>query len=351
MASEETGETGETGGRARGALILGAVVALGLGIRHFRAGSEPKPALLTSSLSAPASPVKAPSTPRPAPLKAAPSGSAAPAVADPASLRGTDEDGSLSADENGNLVVGPGILAFFDYHLSATGELGPAAIRARILARIRQSLLERAAGQAATLLDRYLAYREATKQLREDGDTQARLEALHRLRHRIFGEDDAERLFGDQERADAVAVAGQKLQQDPSLTPEERAARLAKLEESLPEAVRAARAQSILPIREQQEEAEMRAAGKSDAEIRSYRVATVGEAAANRLDSLDAQRDAWKQKLQTWKAARAALAAQFRDPEARKAAEAKLLEASFTPEEQLRVKALDALAAESATGE
>ncbi|MFS8070389.1 MAG: lipase secretion chaperone, partial [Byssovorax sp.] len=261
MGSEVRG----AGGRTRGVLVLGAVVALAFGVRHLRSGASPEGPLPTSVLPAKAAPAGTPSTPEPAPVKVASAGEAAAAVVDPASLRGTDEDGALRVDENGNLVVGPEILAFFDYHLSATGEQSAAAIRARILARIRQSLPERAAGQAATLLDRYLAYREATRLLREDGDSAARLDALHRLRQRIFGEDDAARLFGDQERADAVALASQQVLKDPALTPEERAAQLAKLEEGLPEAARASRARSTLPLRVQQEEAARRAAG-ADAE-------------------------------------------------------------------------------------
>lgn len=333
-------------GRARGILVLAAALALAFGARRLHAEATPPPARSTSARAV------APAAAKPAPEKVAPA-VAAPAPGDrgPSSLQGTEEDGSLAVDESGNLVVGPGILAFFDYHLSATGELDPATIKARIRARIHASLPERAAGQASTLLDRYLAYREATRRLREDGDSAARLAALHDLRARIFGDDDAARLFGDQERTDAVALAEQRIHQDPSLTPDERSRRLAKLEEGLPEAVRAARARATLPLREQEEEATRRAAGEGDEAIRSYRVATVGEAAAERLQVLDAQRDAWKQRLQAYRAARAAIAEKTRDPGARRAAEAQLLEASFNPQERLRVEALDAMAEPAPAGE
>ena len=341
-------------GRARGILVLAAALLLAFGARrlHAEASAPPGPEASTRAQEHARAPAPTPAAANAAPAKvAAAVAVAAPGDDGPSSLRGTDEDGSLAADESGNLVVGPGILAFFDYHLSATGELSPAMIKARILARIHATLPERAAGQASTLLDRYLAYREATRRLREDGDSAARLAALHDLRLRIFGDDNAARLFGDQERADAVALAEQRIHQDPSLAPEERAARLAKLEEGLPEAVRTARARATLPLREQAEEDARRAAGQSDEEIRSYRVATVGEAAADRLEALDAQRDAWNQRLQAYRTARAAIAAKISDPAAQRAAEARLLEASFNPQEQLRVAALDAMAAEAPAGE
>ena len=124
-----------------------------------------------------------------------------------------------------------------------------------------------------------------------------------------------------------------------------------KLEEGLPEAVRAARARATLPLREHEEETARRAAGEGDEAIRSYRVATVGEPAADRLEALDAQRDAWKHRLQAYRAARASIAEKTSDPAAREAAEAQLLEASFNPQERLRVAALDAMAAPTPAGE
>jgi len=338
-------DSSERRGYGQGLLVLAAVVALAFGARRIVAGASAPAAQPTSARAVRTS---APLTTRPASVKAGASATEVvkPANADPSSLRGTDEDGSLRVDERGDLVVGPEILAFFDYHLSATGELSAAAIRARILARIRAQLPERAAAQASKLLDRYLAYREATRRLREDGDSAARLDALHRLRQEIFGDDDAAHLFGDQERTDAVALASQVVLKDTSLSEEERAHRLLALEEGLPEAVRASRARASLPIREQAEEEARKAAGIGGEELRKYRVATVGEAAADRLEALDAQQDAWKQRLHAYQEARATIERQTSDPEARRVAEARLLEASFSPEERLRVAAIDSIAAE-----
>lgn len=333
-------------------LVGAAAVALVFGARRLHAGASAPAELPTASRPAIAAGARAAAPAKPALMKVA----AAPEVAlsksaAPASLQGTDEDGALRADESGNLLVGPAILAFFDYHLTATGELSKEAIRARLLARIHARLPERAAAQASTLLDRYLAYREETRLLRDDGDSAARLDAVHRLRQRIFGDDDAARLFGDQERTDAVALAGQVVLKDTSLSEEERAQRLLALEEGLPESVRAARAQASLPIREQAEEEARKAAGESGEELRKYRVGIVGEAAADRLEALDAQRTAWKQRLHAYQEARAAIERQTSDPEAQRAAEAKLLEASFTPEERLRAAAIDSIAAgEQPTG-
>jgi lipase chaperone LimK len=282
------------------------------------------------------------------PLEAAEPSSAEPPPAPlPASLQGTDEDGALRVDERGDLIVDADVLRFFDYYLSATGEESAAAIRSRLVAAIRRKLKGPAADRAIGLLDQYLAYREATRSLREDGDLAARLAELRRLRREHFGAADADKLFGLEERVDKVAIEQQRLQRDPSLSPEERTRRIAALEEQLPEDVRAARAAAARPLRQREEELAMRAAGATDEEIQRHRVATVGEAAAERLKGLDEQRAEWKRRLRAFQAEREAIARSQPDPVARQAAVDKLLEASFSPEERLRVKAADAIAAQA----
>jgi lipase chaperone LimK len=281
--------------------------------------------------------------------------SAEPASADPlpsprpSSLRGTSEDGALRVDERGDLIVDPDVLRFFDYYLAATGEESPAAIRARLVAAIRGKLTGPAAERAIGLLDRYLAYREATRTLRgaEDGDLAARLDALRRLRREQFGAADADKLFGLEERADAVAIEKRRVQTDPALSPEQRTRRIAELEEQLPESIRASRAAAARPLRQQEEEQAMRAAGATDEEIQRHRVATVGEAAAGRLKTLDEQRADWTRRLQAFQTDREEIARSQPDSAAREAAVEKLLEASFSPEERLRVKAADAIAAQA----
>lgn len=85
----------------------------------------------------------------------------------------------------------------------------------------------------------------------------------------------------------------------------------------------------------------MRAAGASDAEIQRYRVETDGPEAADRLAELDRRRAAWAARLQTFRAARAALLSAETEPAEPGLAVRRLLEGSFTPLEQIRVEATD----------
>lgn len=77
-----------------------------------------------------------------------------------ASLAGTDIDGQLQADANGNLVIDVRTRDFFDYFLNTIGEVPPERALGELEALARASLPEQAAEEAMTLLDQYLDYKE-----------------------------------------------------------------------------------------------------------------------------------------------------------------------------------------------
>jgi lipase chaperone LimK len=263
----------------------------------------------------------------------------------PASLSGTDEDGALRVDAEGDLILGPEVRRLFDYYLAATGEESGIAIRARLAAAIqRRHLGPRGEAQAMELLDTYLGYREATRRLRVQGDDpDARLEALRELRRRAFGADVAEKLFGEEERVVSLSLERRRVLADTSLPDADRAARLSKLEKDLPPDVQRARAEATRPLRERADEDAMRASGAGDDDIRAVRVASYGEDGADRLAALDLQRAAWRARLGAFRDARAEILASEPDPGRQRAAVQQILDASFTPLEQIRVEASGAL--------
>jgi lipase chaperone LimK len=324
-----------------------AVVGLVFGVRHCWMDPD-RPAGPVASKSAETQTKARPRQRAPAiAMTAEPALTQRPTPAMPASLRDTARDGALRVDAAGNLIVGPEILALFDYYFSATGEESAEIIRARILAAIGAELTGPAAARAIALLDHYIDYREATRALRDDGSTDlaGRLDALRGLRRKHFGEEDATKLFGEQERADAVAIEQRRVSEDRSLSPEERDQRLARLEQDLPESIRAPRSEAVRPQRQQAEEQAMRAEGAGDEEIRRHRVETVGEEAADRLEALDQRRSEWKRRLAEFQAKRAAIVASEPNESAQRAAVERLLHESFTAEEQIRVRAADAIPA------
>ncbi|HEY0193784.1 MAG TPA: lipase secretion chaperone, partial [Kofleriaceae bacterium] len=193
----------------------------------------------------------------------------------------------------------------------------------------------------------YLGYREAARDLApalDKHDVLAELDRIHDLRARWFTTPVREAFFADEEAALRNAVARRDVLQDKALTEAERQAKLAALEAQLPAADRAARAAATAPIDQMARDAELRAQGASEAAIAAARAAKLGPEAAQRLAALDQARAAWDDRLAAFRAARAALLADgsLSDDE-RQARVAALLASSFTPQEQLRVAAIEHL--------
>jgi lipase chaperone LimK len=268
--------------------------------------------------------------------------------APPDSLRDTAPDGALAADADGHLLVTPELRRFFDYWYSASGEEPDARLRLRMVAAIRAQLDDPAESEALALLERFVAYRQRGRDLFERADLRddlaARAQAVGDLRRDVFGEADAARLFGDDDALLAVALAERRIAADPSLSDEQRAAQRAALEATLPERLRAVRAESMAPQRLADEVAALRAQGASPDAIQARRAARVGEAAAERLAALDVQRAVWQQRVDAYRQARAAIDADpGLDAAQRTAAVAALRSEHFSGPELLRIEALDGI--------
>ncbi len=253
----------------------------------------------------------------------------------PSSLAGTEVDGELAVDGAGNLVVSEEVRRFFDYFLAATGEEPNETIRARIEAALDARLPARAAAQGRELLARYLAYREATRGLRADGDLEARMLAVRALRRDRLGADAAEKLFASADAADDAALARRRVLAETQAGSAERERGLAQVEARMPEALRAAEAEASAPLAAMRREDDLRASGAGEDEIRAARVTAFGPDGAARLGALDRERAAFRARVEAFLARRASLS----PDEARR-----LLEQTFTPEERVRVDALDRLA-------
>lgn len=283
----------------------------------------------------------------------------APGVADPgaplpASLRGLDVDGDLFVDAAGHFRATVEARRLFDHFLAASGEETPERLRARIVAEIRRRLAPPASDEAVALLDRYLAYRDAVRELFERGEAPADLERrwqwLRELRRATLGAADARAFFAEEEERVARALERRRVALDPELAPDERARRLEALDAERPDAEREALRRATAHLRLARDEAALREAGASGAEIHALRAERFGEEAAERLDALDARRADWERRLATYREDRAALLARApRDPAARAAALDALRREHFSPAEARRAAALDRLEAAKAT--
>lgn len=188
-------------------------------------------------------------------------------------------------------------------------------MRAQIERELDRTLRPPAAAAAKRVLARYFAYKQALGALEakqglagmDAASLQRRLAALATLRARFFSRQEIAAVFSREDAANQEALTRLRIREDVSLTPQQKQARLAALEASLPPAERAAR-EAPLKIGRMQEEVErMRAAGADDDAIFRLRADTFGADAAGRLAEVDREEAAWKQRIAAYLAQRRGL--------------------------------------------
>jgi lipase chaperone LimK len=280
------------------------------------------------------------------PFAAPPGVSAATPPSLPESLAGTEPDGELRVDVDGHFVADAATRAFFDYYLAAAGEQSLHSLRAQIVSAIEARLPPAAALEAVAALDAYLDYRRRSRRLVEDGtvpeDLGERLELLRRVRREALGPELAEAFFGLEEATVAADLARREILSRADLGPAERERLLWENEQALPEPVRAARARALLPVRLQEDEAALRAAGGNDEDVHALRRDMVGSEAAERLAELDREEAAWQARLDDFRMERSAIEADPGLDQAQRDARLRtLLEERFTVNERLRVGAIE----------
>lgn len=216
------------------------------------------------------------------------------------SLEGTEPDGALVVDAEGHLVIDTDLRRYFDYYLSARGEISDAALARHVAEEASQRLARapRAAAEASRLFARYLRYIQTAEERlgaavekgaydpSRAGETWERLQAL---RVEAFGEAGARAFFGDALRLEKAALELQAARVEAS-TPTEREAARAAYEASLTAEERAARAAARLPLDIAAKVETLRARGASSDEIWAVRAEAFGPEAADRLAALDRRR-------------------------------------------------------------
>jgi lipase chaperone LimK len=167
-------------------------------------------------------------------------------------LEGTDIDGQLKVGEDGKLLVNIEVKDFFDYFLSAVGEVSPELALEELLKIARQSLPPENFEEAKQLLDNYLAYkeeavtllaqpmlprdqqtREYQLQMMEDG-----LRQLREIRRQHMSEEQVQAFFGLEEAYQEYTLATVKIQFDETMSNEEKAAMMQYHRSLLPDIVR-----------------------------------------------------------------------------------------------------------------
>ncbi len=264
----------------------------------------------------------------------------------PASLQGSTPDGEVLVGADGRVIPGIGLRRLFDYFLSTIGELDVPAIRALLLAHVRDLHGAAVAQEVAGLFDQYIDYQRALSDAESllPRDLQARLEFAKQLRRRHFDAASAEAFFGEEEAYAEYTLERMRIARDTALDEAERTAQLKALEATLSASqlasMREARSAQLIEEQSRQFEALAVDPGARFDE----RSALYGEAAATRLADLDRERAAWEQRVLAYRQARDAIQrnAAF-SAQQRAQAIAELRSRSFDAHEARRIQSLEAI--------
>jgi lipase chaperone LimK len=232
-----------------------------------------------------------------------------PTMAPRDSLRDTDVDGAVRVDANGDPVADRDLRRLFDYFLQRLGERSPEAIRASVVAWLERAsgVTPRAQARVLELFDAYVDAERAAAMLTPDGDLADDLARRAALRRDRLGAALADAWFGDDERYADYTARRLALERDAALFDAERVAQRDALAREADPARREALHESTDFQTAVAQSAVFDADGANAAQRHAERAALWGGDAADRLAQLDTQRAAWRQRVQDFARARAAI--------------------------------------------
>lgn len=268
----------------------------------------------------------------------------------PASLTGTAVDGGFTLDSAGHFVPDENALRLFEYFFSANGEESKDVLRGRILLHaMAGGLSDSVVTEIETVLDRYMAYRDAARATLASGageptDLAARVAAMRALQLRVLGPDLASAFYGDEARLADIDMRRLAVLRDRMMGKEEQQRAIDAIDAQLPQSVRDARKASMALSALHQRVEALRVSGGSSAEIAALRRSEFGAGAAERLDMLDRTRAQWNARLTAYRGEEQKLRSAYggNDSETYRQALATLRQRHFRSEELARVRALDA---------
>ena len=231
------------------------------------------------------------------------------------SLEGTQIDGSLKADANGNLIVDLSTKDFFDYFLNTIGEVAPETALSEMEALARNHLPPAAAKQAMAILDQYLSYKQQTLSLSNQqldptlqSDPAYQLQVLKtalgdlkQLRRTSFDAATHEAFFGLEEAYGDYTIATMEIQQREDLSAESKQTLQAWHRRQLPEVIRKTETRMIQEqeLHEQRQTAIAEASSPEQAGERLESLGVSSEQAAEVVNYLK-EREQFDQRYQQY---------------------------------------------------
>ncbi|MCG8609790.1 MAG: hypothetical protein MI864_04565, partial [Pseudomonadales bacterium] len=171
-------------------------------------------------------------------------------------LAGTEIDGQLQVDSAGNLILDLSVKDFFDYFLSAVGEVSAADAILEIQKQAQARVPDKAVQQVMQLLESYVAYQHALQEIMDQSlrppeeqnyayfaeTMEKTFEHIKRLRREYMSPEAADAFFRLEEAYAEFAVESMKVRAKDHLTPEEQAIQIRALEAKMPDNMQSAQA-------------------------------------------------------------------------------------------------------------
>ena len=259
------------------------------------------------------------------------------------SLRGTEVDGGISLDENGEILVDLSMRRLFDYYLSLIGERDLVQIRIVLKDQLLTQYNQTNTEKVLQYFDRYTDYLSALVALNTGGLNKPadRLQQVTALRKKMLGETMSLAFFAEEEALATLTLKRMEIANDKKLAVGEKAKLLAELDVSENYSART-EADTAALITEQNRQLE--ALKLTDAQRAAERETLWGKEAAARLGHLDHERARWNERIEQYLLARSRIDANSTlSPSARAQAIAALRAQQFNAAEQRRVASLEAI--------
>ena len=266
--------------------------------------------------------------------------------------RAASIDGGLRLDKNNHLIIDRDVRHWIDFHLAALGELSIEQIKAMMVEYILK-LPNPGQDEALLIVEKYLSYKNelagfdeqfAAMNAESDLDAmQQRYEWQKRLRRESLEPEVVEAFWSMDEKIDDVAL-NKLLIRNSDLSNDEKEEAQRALERDMPIEWQELRESMQKPSKLSQQVERLKAEGAGAEEVYEYRKSSVGIEAADRLQSLDAERQVWHQKLINYNQEKQRVESiEGLSNQERSVILEDYVQAHFTTKEQLRVSAASQL--------
>ncbi|EFF87000.1 proteobacterial lipase chaperone protein [Acinetobacter sp. SH024] len=269
-----------------------------------------------------------------------------------ASLQGTEIDCPIQVDKQGKLILTVGIRSCFDYFFSSLGEKSENELISNIRQYLTSNLPAEAAKYAIYLLNQYVAYNHALKNLTPESNFSATdYNAYQRLVNQIngfqqkyFKPEEIKALFGNERNLNQFNIDQMRIYADKSLSTEEKATQISQLIDKLPENLGPG-VKTAMQFQElQQLTQEIKGKGGTAEDIRTMRENLLGTEAAQRLEKVDQEEAVWGQQVNSYLNERDQILQTGMSNETKQQSVQELRKKYFgTNEEQLRAQAYETM--------